>query len=80
MPDRLTPQREQALERIGERQGLIRELALAADVSDAVIRGLVKTGALEAVEVDIDSPYPAARPRAWRARPARPTSARRRRC
>jgi len=57
-PDRLTPQREQALERIGDRQGLIRELATIADVSDAVIRGLVKTGALEAVEVDIDSPFP----------------------
>ena len=54
----MTPQREQALDRIGDRQGLIRELAIAADVSDAVIRGLVKTGALEAVEVDIDSPFP----------------------
>ena len=58
VPARLTPQREQALERIGDRQGLIRELASAADVSDAVIRGLVKAGALEAVEVNIDSPYP----------------------
>ena len=58
VPARLTPQREQALERIGDRQGMIRELASAADVSDAVIRGLVKVGALEAVEVDIDSPYP----------------------
>ncbi|HEX8421366.1 MAG TPA: primosomal protein N', partial [Sphingomonas sp.] len=58
VPARLTPQREQALERIGHRQGLIRELATAADVSDAVIRGLVKCGAIEAVEVDIDSPYP----------------------
>jgi primosomal protein N' (replication factor Y) len=58
VPDRLTPQREQALERIADRQGLIRELALAADVSDAVIRGLVKIGAIEAVEVDIDSPFP----------------------
>ncbi|MGN6375074.1 MAG: primosomal protein N' [Sphingomonas sp.] len=58
MPDRMTTQRQQALERIGDRQGLIRELALAADVSDAVIRGLVKTGALEPVEVDIDSPFP----------------------
>ncbi len=57
-PARLTPQREQALERIGERQGIIRELALLAEVSDAVIRGLVKVGAIEAVEVDIDSPYP----------------------
>ena len=58
VPARLTPQRAQALERIGERQGLVRELALAADVSDAVIRGLVKAGAIEAVVVDTDTPYP----------------------
>ncbi|WP_449697105.1 primosomal protein N' [Allosphingosinicella flava] len=58
VPDRLTPQRAQALERIAGRQGLIRELALAADVSDGVIRGLVKAGAVEAVEVDIDAPFP----------------------
>ncbi|MBR0553412.1 primosomal protein N' [Stakelama marina] len=57
VPARMTPQREQALERIGERQGLVRELATIADVSDGVIRGLVKTGAIEAVEVDIDSPF-----------------------
>jgi len=58
VPERLTAQREQALERIGDRQGLVRELATVADVSDGVIRGLVKTGAIEAVEVDIDSPFP----------------------
>ncbi len=58
VPDRLTPQRAQALERIGDRQGLIRELASIAEVSDAVIRGLVKSGAIEAIEVGIDSPYP----------------------
>ncbi len=57
VPDRLTPQRAQALERIGDRQGLIRELATLADVSDGVIRGLVKAGAMEAVEVAIDTPY-----------------------
>jgi len=57
LPQRMTSKREQALARIGERQGLIRELALAAEVSDAVIRGLVSTGALEAVEVSIDSPF-----------------------
>ena len=57
-PPRMTPQREQALERISDRQGMIRELAAIADVSDAVIRGLVKAGAIEGVEVDIDSPYP----------------------
>lgn len=58
VPDRLTPQRTQALERIGERQGLVRELATIADVSDGVIRGLVKIGAIEAVEVSVDDPYP----------------------
>jgi primosomal protein N' (replication factor Y) len=58
IPSRITPQREQALARLGDRQGLIRELAAAADVTDAVIRGLVKCGAIEAVAVDIDSPYP----------------------
>lgn len=58
VPDRMTPQREQALDRIGDRQGMIRELAAIADVSDGVIRGLVKVGAIEGVEVDIDSPYP----------------------
>ena len=61
-PPRMTPQREQALERIGDRQGLIRELATIADVSDGVIRGLVKSGAIEGVEVDIDSPYPSPDP------------------
>jgi primosomal protein N' (replication factor Y) len=58
VPERLTPQRAQALERIGHRQGLVRELALAAGVSDGVIRGLVKAGAIEAVEVTIDDPFP----------------------
>jgi primosomal protein N' (replication factor Y) (superfamily II helicase) len=57
VPPRLTPQRAQALERIGTRQGLVRELALAADVSDAVIRGLVKAGAIESVEVGIDDSF-----------------------
>ncbi|MGQ0660464.1 replication restart helicase PriA, partial [Sphingosinicella sp.] len=58
VPDRLTPQRAQALERIGERQGLIGELATVAGVSDGVVRGLVKAGAIEPVEVSIDDPYP----------------------
>src|SRR3954468_13347233 len=58
VPDRLTPQRAQALERIENRQGLVRELATIADVSDAVVRGLVKVGAIEAVEVRVDDPYP----------------------
>ncbi len=58
VPERLTPQRAQALERIAGRQGLVRELALAAAVSDGVIRGLVKAGAIEAVEVRVDDPFP----------------------
>ncbi|WP_404713605.1 primosomal protein N' [Sphingomonas sp. MMS24-J13] len=58
VPPRLTPQRQQALERIESRQGLVRELATIADVSDAVIRGLVKAGAIEPVEVRVDDPFP----------------------
>ncbi len=57
VPGRMTPLRTQALDRIGERQGLIRELATIADVSDGVIRGLVKAGAIEGVEVALDTPY-----------------------
>jgi primosomal protein N' (replication factor Y) len=57
-PARLTPQREQALARIEGRQGTVRELAAHADVSDAVMRGLVKIGALERVEVDGELPFP----------------------
>jgi len=58
VPERLTPQRAQALERIGERQGLVSELAIIGGVSDGVIRGLVKAGAIEAIEVTIDDPFP----------------------
>ena len=57
VPERLTPQRAQALERIGERQGLVSELAIIGGVSDGVIRGLVKAGAIEPVEVTVDDPY-----------------------
>jgi primosomal protein N' (replication factor Y) (superfamily II helicase) len=58
VPDRLTPQREKALAALGGRQGTIRELADHAEVSDAVLRGLVNSGALEAVAVDADRPLP----------------------
>ena len=58
VPDRLTPQREQALSRIEGRQGTIRELAAHAEVSDAVMRGLVNARAVERVEVDGDLPFP----------------------
>jgi primosomal protein N' (replication factor Y) len=54
VPDRLTPQREKALAAIVGRQGTVRELADHAEVSDAVMRGLVNAGALEAVAVTAD--------------------------
>src|SRR4029450_9732708 len=57
-PARLTPQREQALSRIEGRQGTVRELSAHAEVSEAVMRGLVHAGALERVEVDGDQPFP----------------------
>src|SRR3954454_303696 len=55
-PDRLTPQREKALAALQGRQGTIRELSAHAGVSDAVLRGMAKAGALEAVSVDADRP------------------------
>src|SRR5947207_2639671 len=58
VPERLTPQREKALAALEGRQGTIRELAYHAEVSDAVLRGLVNTGALEALAVDADRPLP----------------------
>ncbi len=57
IPERMTPKRIQALDAIQGQQGLIRELALKAEVSDAVIRGLVKAGALEPIEVNIDDNF-----------------------
>src|SRR5690242_3494743 len=56
VPDRLTAQREKALASIEGRQGTVRELADYAEVSDAVMRGLVNAGALEAVAVTSDRP------------------------
>ncbi len=62
VPAKMTAQRVQALDRIGERQGLIRELATIADVSEGVIRGLVKLGAIEAVTVSLETPFQAPEP------------------
>jgi primosomal protein N' (replication factor Y) len=61
-PPRLTPQREKALAALPGEQGTIRELAAIAGVSDGVLRGMVNAGLLEAVTVDLDRPYPRARP------------------
>jgi primosomal protein N' (replication factor Y) len=57
-PDRMTPQRLKALAAIEGRQGTVRELADHAEVSDAVMRGLVNAGALESVAVEADRPLP----------------------
>lgn len=62
MPERLTPQRQAAMEALEGEQATIRELAGIAGVSEGVLRGLVNHGVLEPVEVDCDRPYDEARP------------------
>jgi len=61
-PERMTPQRSQAIEALEGEQGTIRELAGIAGVSDGVLRGLVNQGVIEPVTVAIDRPYPPADP------------------
>jgi len=58
VPDRLTPQRAKALAALDGRQGSVRELGAYAEVSDAVLRGLIELGAIERVEVDGVAPFP----------------------
>lgn len=55
VPARLTPARVQALARLDGRQGLVRDLARIAQVSEAVIRGLVQGGTLLPVLVGVDA-------------------------
>lgn len=62
LPERLTPQRQAAIEALEHEQATIRELAGIAGVSEGVLRGLVNQGVLEPVEVDCDRPYNQARP------------------
>jgi primosomal protein N' (replication factor Y) len=62
IPERMTPQRQAAIEALDGEQATIRELAGIAGVSEGVLRGLVNQGVLEPVEVDCDRPYPRARP------------------
>ena len=61
-PARLTPQRAAALDALQGEQATIRELAEIASVSEGVLRGMVAAGLLEPVTVDLDRPYPRARP------------------
>lgn len=60
VPERMTVQRQAAIEALEGEQGTIRELAGLAGVSEGVLRGLVNQGVLEPVVVDSDRPYPPA--------------------
>ena len=62
LPERMTPQRQAAIEALEGEQATIRELAGIAGVSEGVLRGLANQGVLEPVEVDCDRPYSDARP------------------
>ena len=57
MPERMTAQREKAMDALQGEQATLRELAGLADVSEAVLRGLVNMGVLEPVVVDCDRPF-----------------------
>ncbi|WP_126176578.1 primosomal protein N' [Tsuneonella rigui] len=61
MPERMTPQRQAAIEALEGEQATIRELAGIAGVSEGVLRGLCNQGVLEPVQVDCDRPYSRAR-------------------
>jgi primosomal protein N' (replication factor Y) len=61
-PARLTPQRAAAMDALAGEQGSIRELSEIASVSGGVLRGMVGAGLLEPVTVDLDKPFPPARP------------------
>ena len=61
-PERLTPQRAVAIDALQGEQATIRELTAIAGVSEGVLRGMASAGLLEPVTVDLDRPYPRARP------------------
>ncbi|WP_309623984.1 primosomal protein N' [Novosphingobium sp.] len=60
-PKRLTPQRAAAMDALHGEQASIRELAELASVSEGVLRGMLGSGILEPVTVDLDRPYLRAR-------------------
>ncbi len=62
MPERMTPQREIAIDALEGEQATIRELAGIAGVSEGVLRGLVNQGVIEPVTVSIDRPFEVADP------------------
>lgn len=57
IPEKLTPARSRVLDSIGARTGTVAEIAFASDVSDGVVRDLIKAGAIEAVKVDVPLSY-----------------------
>src|SRR5690606_34838716 len=57
LPERMTPQRQAAIEALEGEQATIRELAELAGVSEGVLRGLVNQGMLEPIAVHCDRPY-----------------------
>lgn len=62
LPERMTPQRKQALDALIGEQATIRELSAIAGVSEGVLRGMVGAGLIEPVTVAIDRPFPPADP------------------
>ena len=60
LPLRMTPERARAIEKLAGRHGSIRDLTRIAGVSEAVVRGLVKAGALvgQATVAIADPPVP----------------------
>ncbi|WP_425410579.1 primosomal protein N' [Hyphococcus sp.] len=56
-PARMTPQRRAVLNCAGRQPQSASELAAAAGVSEGVVRGLAKAGALTPVDVDPDPPF-----------------------
>lgn len=58
-PERMTPQRAAVLKAAGREPMTAAALAEAAGVSDAVVRGLAKAGALQTIDIDPDPPFPA---------------------
>ncbi len=57
VPDRMTPQRERVLAGAGGELLTAKALAERAASSEAVVRGLLKAGALEALRIDPDPPF-----------------------
>ncbi|MEE2690839.1 MAG: primosomal protein N' [Pseudomonadota bacterium] len=56
-PDRMTPQREAVLAAATGKPLPAKDLAAKAGVTDGVIRGLAKSGALEVLRIDPDPPF-----------------------